>query len=82
MQLFVDGKQVIDNWTRQRRGQHFFTSGSEEEYGTIQVKANAKHKILVEFCNVRAPADGDEDEMIMDLWVPRVSDRRRLSYSL
>ncbi|KAI4528597.1 glycoside hydrolase family 3 protein [Schizophyllum commune Loenen D] len=64
--LFVDGKQVIDNWTRQRRGQHFFTSGSEEEYGTIQVKANAKHKILVEFCNVRAPADGDEDEMIMD----------------
>lgn len=64
--LFVDGAQVIDNWTRQRRGDHFFGCGSEEEYGIIQVKANVRHEIVVEFCNVRAPADGDEDEAIMD----------------
>lgn len=64
--LFVDGKLVIDNWTRQRRGQSFFGSGSAEEKGRVPLKAGVKHRILVEFCNVRAPADGDEDEMVMD----------------
>lgn len=57
---------MIDNWTRQRRGEDFFGLGSEEEKGTYQLKANTKHDILVEFCNVRAPADGDEDEVVMD----------------
>ena len=65
-QLFVDGQLVIDNWTRQRRGSEFFTCGSTEETGTFDLKANTKHNILVEYCNVRAPADGDEDEAVMD----------------
>ncbi|KAH7919491.1 glycoside hydrolase family 3 protein [Leucogyrophana mollusca] len=64
--LFVDGKLVIDNWTRQRRGESFFNSGTLEEKGTVELKANTKHNILVEFCNVRSPADGDEDQMVMD----------------
>ncbi|KAF8162621.1 beta-glucosidase [Crassisporium funariophilum] len=64
--LYVDGKLVIDNWTRQRRGDAFFGVGTEEEKGTFEMKANTKHDILVEFCNVRGPADGDEDETIMD----------------
>jgi beta-glucosidase len=64
--LFVDGKLVIDNWTRQRRGEAFFGCGSEEEKGIVDLKAGVKHRIYVEFCNVRAPADGDEDEAIMD----------------
>ncbi|KAF8552820.1 glycoside hydrolase family 3 protein [Imleria badia] len=64
--LFVDGKLVIDNWTRQRRGESFFSSGSQEEKGRIDLKAGVKYNILVEFCNVRAPADGDEDEMVQD----------------
>ncbi|KAG1723479.1 glycoside hydrolase superfamily [Suillus paluster] len=29
--LFVEGDLVIENWTRQRRGQSFFSSGSMEE---------------------------------------------------
>jgi beta-glucosidase len=37
-----------------------------EEKGRVSLKAGVKHHILVEFCNVRAPADGDEDEMVMD----------------
>ncbi|KAG1723475.1 uncharacterized protein EDB91DRAFT_164536 [Suillus paluster] len=57
---------VIDNWTCQRRGQSFFISGSMEEKDRVPLKAGIKHHILVEFCNVRAPADGDEDEMVMD----------------
>lgn len=65
-QLFVDGKLVIDNWTRQRRGESFFNSGSQEEKGRVDLKAGVMYNILVEFCNVRAPADGDEDEMVQD----------------
>ncbi|KAG2134498.1 glycoside hydrolase family 3 protein [Suillus clintonianus] len=64
--LFVDDKLVIDNWTRQRRGQTFFGYGSMEEKGRVSLKAGVKHDILVEFCNVRAPADGDEEEKVMD----------------
>lgn len=65
-QLYVDGKLVIDNWTRQRRGDAFFGAGSEEEKGVYPLKANTKHDVYVEFCNVRGPADGDEDEAVMD----------------
>ncbi|EPS94698.1 hypothetical protein FOMPIDRAFT_80649 [Fomitopsis schrenkii] len=64
--LFVDGKLVVDNWTTQIRGDAFFGSGSTEEKGTVQLKAGVKHEILVEFCNVRAPAPNDPDETVMD----------------
>ncbi|KAH0830132.1 glycoside hydrolase family 3 protein [Lanmaoa asiatica] len=64
--LFIDGKLVIDNWTRQRRGESFFNSGSQEEKGRLDLKAGVTYNILVEFCNVRAPADGDEDETVQD----------------
>lgn len=64
--LYVDGHLVIDNWTRQRRGDEFFNCATKEENGTFELKANTKHNIFVEFCNVRGPADGDEDEAIMD----------------
>ncbi|KAG5651698.1 hypothetical protein H0H81_007757 [Sphagnurus paluster] len=64
--LYVDGYLVVDNWTRQRRGESFFGNGSAEEKGVYRLKANTKHDIFVEFCNVRGPADGDEDEAVMD----------------
>ncbi|KAJ7251130.1 beta-glucosidase [Mycena haematopus] len=64
--LYVDGELLIDNWTRQRRGDAFFGSGSEEEHGVFNLKAGVRHNIYVEFCNVRGPADGDEDEQVMD----------------
>jgi beta-glucosidase len=57
---------VIDNWTRQRRGDSFFGCGTVEEKGVYPLKANTAHSIFVEFCNVRGPADGDEDEAVMD----------------
>lgn len=57
---------MIDNWTRQRRGESFFGSGTVEERGVYPLKAHVKHKVVVEFCNVRGPADGDEDEPVMD----------------
>ncbi|KAJ7259206.1 beta-glucosidase [Mycena rebaudengoi] len=64
--LYIDGELLIDNWTRQRRGDAFLGSGSEEKLGVFTLKAGVKHNVYVEFCNVRAPADGDEDEVVMD----------------
>ncbi len=66
IQLWVDDKLVIDNWTRQRRGWDFFGCGTLEETGTVQFVAHKSYSVYVEFCNVRGPADGDEDEMVMD----------------
>lgn len=37
-----------------------------EERGVFHLQANKSHEIYVEFCNVTAPADGDEDETVMD----------------
>lgn len=65
-QLWVNGNLVIDNWTCQGRGDHFFGFGSVEERGTSHLKANESHEIYVEFCNVTGPADGDEDETVLD----------------
>ncbi|EIM87989.1 beta-glucosidase [Stereum hirsutum FP-91666 SS1] len=66
--LWVDDKLIIDNWTVQRRGEEFFGCASKEERGTVHIPANHSPSIYVEFCNVRgpAPADGDEDEAVMD----------------
>lgn len=66
IQLWVDDELVIDNWTRQRRGWEFFGCGTLEERGTVQLVAHKSHSIYVEFCNVRGPADGDENEVVMD----------------
>ncbi|KZT33940.1 beta-glucosidase [Sistotremastrum suecicum HHB10207 ss-3] len=62
--LYIDGKLVIDNWTKQRRGESFFGTGSVEERGIFQCKAGVKHEVYVEFSNVKGPADNDLDEVI------------------
>ena len=64
--LYVDGKLLIDNWTRQKRGDAFFGSGSTEEFSIFTLKAGVKHEIFVDFINVRAPADEDPIEALMD----------------
>ena len=62
--LYIDGQLVIDNWTRQRRGVSFFMTGTEEERGKFLLKKGVAHELYLEFCNVRGPADGDEDENV------------------
>ncbi|KAI0669358.1 beta-glucosidase [Trametes maxima] len=64
--LYVDDKLVIDNWTKQERGDSFFNSGSTEVYGIVPLKAGVSYSIFVDFMNVRAPADTDPDETVMD----------------
>ncbi|KAH7102580.1 beta-glucosidase [Auriculariales sp. MPI-PUGE-AT-0066] len=63
--MYVDGTLVVDNWTRQRRGTSFFGRGTEEERGKFTLKAGVKHEVLVEFVNVKGPADGDEDQVVL-----------------
>ncbi|KAG8911925.1 hypothetical protein FRC01_005402 [Tulasnella sp. 417] len=65
--LYVDGKLVIDNWTRQIRGNTFLGKGTPEKHGEIDLKAGVAHEIEVEFRNIRGPADGDEDESLVNI---------------
>ncbi|OQO01691.1 hypothetical protein B0A48_12728 [Cryoendolithus antarcticus] len=48
-QVFVDGKLVVDNLTRQSPGDSFFGIGTIEELGSIQLEANKEYNIHVEF---------------------------------
>nr|OQO21929.1 hypothetical protein B0A51_13029 [Rachicladosporium sp. CCFEE 5018] len=48
-QVFVDGKLVVDNLTRQSPGDSFFGIGTVEELGSIQLEANKEYDIHVEF---------------------------------
>jgi len=63
--LYVDGKLVIDNWTKQKQGQAFFGTGTVEERGVIDVKPGKSPEILVEFSNITGPRDGDNGGQII-----------------
>ncbi|KAG9046688.1 hypothetical protein FS837_003841 [Tulasnella sp. UAMH 9824] len=65
--LYVDGTLVIDNWTRQKRGNTFFGKGTPEVHGEADLKAGVAHEIEVEFRNIRGPADEDEDEALVEI---------------
>ncbi|EJD37897.1 glycoside hydrolase family 3 protein [Auricularia subglabra TFB-10046 SS5] len=57
--LFVDGQLVVDNWTKQRKGPHFFGRGTEEECGKIAVRKGVQYDILVEYSNISGPTETD-----------------------
>ncbi|KAJ3505186.1 hypothetical protein NMY22_g17672 [Coprinellus aureogranulatus] len=46
--LYVDGNLVIDNWTRQKRGDSFFGVGSVEEKGVYDLIGGKEHEIFVD----------------------------------
>ncbi len=47
--LYVDGEEVIDNWTAWRRGQSFYTFGSDEIRKQIMFEAARPYRIRVEY---------------------------------
>ncbi|KAK8217622.1 beta-glucosidase [Zalaria obscura] len=49
--VFVDGKEVIDNATTQRKGSSFFGCGTVEERATVPVKQGQTYHILVDFAS-------------------------------
>ncbi|QRV86694.1 glycoside hydrolase family 3 protein [Ceratobasidium sp. AG-Ba] len=56
--LWVDGKMVIDNWTKQRPGEFFYGQGSAEEKATVDLKADTPIDIYVEYDNLAPAQDG------------------------
>lgn len=63
--LFVNGKLVIDNWTKQRHGQAFFGSGTVEETGIIDVAPGESPEILLEFSNLPGPRENAEESQLI-----------------
>jgi beta-glucosidase len=49
--LYVDGKLVIDNTTKQSQGTVFFGCGTVEEKGRIHMKAGVTYKVVLEFAS-------------------------------
>ncbi|KAJ9157240.1 Beta-glucosidase I [Pleurostoma richardsiae] len=47
--LYVDGKMVVDNASRQTPGDSFWGAGTREEQGTIFLEAGRAYEIKVEF---------------------------------
>ncbi|KAF7193791.1 putative beta-glucosidase I [Pseudocercospora fuligena] len=47
--VFVDGKEVVDNLTKQRPGDSFFGVGTREEIGGIQLEAGKTYNVHIEF---------------------------------
>ncbi len=47
--LYIDGQEVIDNWTRQKPGQTYFGMGSAEETYGIDLVAGHDYAIRVEY---------------------------------
>ena len=49
--LFVDGKQLIDNMTKQTQGSVFFGCGTVEEKGKIYMKKGKTYHVKLEFAS-------------------------------
>ncbi len=47
--LFIDEREVIDNWTQQTRGEDFFGMGSTEVQTTVQLEAGRTYLLTLEF---------------------------------
>ncbi|TEY46324.1 hypothetical protein BOTCAL_0316g00040 [Botryotinia calthae] len=49
--LYVDGKLVIDNTTKQTRGSMFFSCGTVEERGVVSLKKGQTYHLKIEFAS-------------------------------
>ncbi len=47
--LLVDGRVVVDTWTRQTRGDFLFGTGSAEARGEVDLLAGRTHDLVVEY---------------------------------
>jgi beta-glucosidase len=52
--LFLDGAEIVDNWTKQERGDTFFGAGSTEVRATIPLEAGRSYALRVDFAKTEA----------------------------
>lgn len=58
--MLLDGKEIIDNWTQQTRGDAFYGRGSTEVRGEVALEAGSEHELVIEFRR-------DEDVLVAGL---------------
>lgn len=47
--LYIDGAEVIDNWTEQTPGTTFYGAGSAEKAAPLTLEAGTPHEVVLEF---------------------------------
>jgi len=52
--LYIDGEQVIDNWTEQIRGEAYYGAGTKEMIAQVDMTAGQSHDIKAEYGKVDA----------------------------
>ncbi|MFQ5698450.1 MAG: glycoside hydrolase family 3 C-terminal domain-containing protein [Myxococcota bacterium] len=53
--LRVAGRELVDNWTRQVRGESYYGLGSREVSGTVELEAEQRVPLQLEYSSVGAP---------------------------
>ncbi|RLC86524.1 MAG: beta-glucosidase [Chloroflexi bacterium] len=53
--LYVDGEEVIDNWTKQARGETYFGMGTPEVLAEVTLTAGQTYELKVEYSKRGAP---------------------------
>ncbi|KAI0027418.1 glycoside hydrolase family 3 protein [Vararia minispora EC-137] len=53
--LFVDGKLIIDNWTKQTPGDFFYGQGTIEEKAVVSIAAGEPVDVLVDYTSTPPP---------------------------
>ncbi len=47
--LYIDGREIVDNWTEQTPGEAFFGAGSQEKKGEIDLTAGQAYEIEIRY---------------------------------
>jgi beta-glucosidase len=53
--LFVDGREVVDNWTSQSPGESFFGAGSAEVSAPVELRRGQSYELRVEYARRNSP---------------------------
>src|SRR4029453_3304304 len=53
--FFVDGREVIDDWTNQTRGDAYFGAGSAEVVARVELAAGQTYDLRVDYSSQGAP---------------------------
>ncbi|THH06674.1 hypothetical protein EW145_g3920 [Phellinidium pouzarii] len=59
--LYVSGKLLIDNWTKQKPGEFFYGQGTIEQKATIDLLADKPVEIEIVYISSSAPPSPDDD---------------------
>jgi beta-glucosidase len=56
--LYIDDREVIDNWTDQTPGESFFSMGTQEMMAEVEMTAGQSYDIRIEYSKQNAPLIG------------------------